>query len=114
MSMDSFTASVLFQAATNGSKPETIVALKDSLQCENDMPTQEQILQATIMVGSKCKIRHTSHKGVVVAINKSTSGIYSGGRFPVIVEITDSGMKEAIGRTFPYSLEQVELIQGDN
>lgn len=108
--MDTFTASVLVAATLNGADHESVVDLSRSLQNENDHPTSEQIEETRLMVGSKCKIKHTSHVGVVVGINRSKGGIYSGGRFPVIVEITDSRMKEAIGQTFPYSIEQVELI----
>ncbi|NTV78158.1 MAG: hypothetical protein HGA25_03190 [Clostridiales bacterium] len=110
MSMDGITAGLLLQAASNGNSQEDVYKLYKDLQGDKDAPTPEVIELVTSWIGSKCKILHTSHIGVVVRANTSETGLYAGGRYPAYVKITESGMERAVGCTFEYGLDQIELL----
>lgn len=110
MTIDTFTAATLLNAAINGADHDQLNKLHKSLQNENDAPSQELIDYVNSIVNRKCKIKATSHKGIIVRANLSTCGFYPGGRYPAYVRITESGMEKAIGNTYEYSLDQIELI----
>lgn len=110
MSFDGITAGMLLQAAQNGSSHDDIYKLYKDLQGDKDAPTPEVIELVTSWIGRKCNIKYTSHVGVVSGPNTSDCGFYPGGHFPVYVKITASGMEKAVGCTFEYDLDQIELI----
>jgi hypothetical protein len=110
MSMDGITAGVLLQAALNGTSHDEIYKLYKDLQGERDAPTPEVIELVTNWIGRTCKIKYTSHIAEITGPNTSDRGFYPGGRFPVYVKIIKSGMENAIGSRFEYSLDQIELI----
>lgn len=114
MSMDGITAGLLLQAAQNGSSHDDIYNLYKNLQGERDAPTPEVIELVTSYIGRKCKLKYTSHVGIVKGPNTSDSGFYPGGRFPVYVTITHSDMETAIGKTFEYDLDQVQLLDEES
>lgn len=109
MSMDGITAGILLQADSNGSSQEDVYKLYKDLQGNKDAPAPEIIELVTSWIGRTCKIKWTSHIGEIVGANTSDRGFYPGGRFPVYVKITASGMEKAIGSTFEYGLDQIEL-----
>lgn len=110
MSMDGFTAGVLLQAAIEGNSPDQVADLYKSLKGTGDGPPSPQVVElVTSWIGKPCKVKHTSHLGVVHGVNTSSSGFYPGSRFPVYVKITESGMKDAVGSVFEYDLDQVEI-----
>lgn len=110
MSFDGVTAGLLLQAASNGASQDDVYKLYKDLQGDRDAPAPEVIELVTSWIGRKCKVKYTSHTGVVKGPNTSDRGFYPGGRFPVYVTITASGMENAVGSTFEYGLDQVELI----
>lgn len=110
MSFDGITAGLLLQAANNGASQEDVYKLYKDLQGNKDAPAPEVIELVTSWIGRACKIKHTSHTGIITDVNTSDCGFYPGGRYPAYVKITESGMKEAIGCTFEYGLDQIELI----
>lgn len=109
MSMDGITAGILLQAAQNGSSQDDVYKLYKDLQGERDAPTPEVIELVTSWIGRECNVKYTSHKGIITAANTSDRGFYPGGRFPVYVKITSSGMEKAIGQTFEYGLDQIDF-----
>lgn len=113
MSMDGITAGILLQAASNGSSQEDIYKLYKDLQGNKDAPAPEVIELVTSWIGRECKIKCTSHTGVITGANTSDRGFYPGGRFPVYVKITASGMDKAIGSTFEYGLDQIYFGEGN-
>ena len=110
MSFDGITAGMLLQAANNGSSHDDIYKLYKDLQGNKDAPTPEVIELVTSWIGRKCKIKYTSHTAIITGPNTSDCGFYPGGRFPVYVTITASGMEKAVGCKFEYGLDQIELI----
>ena len=76
-------------------------------------PSQEAIDWFEVNKDKTVNIKTTDMEGKVKKLNTSTSGFYSGDRYPIYVEITkDSRTNEynAVGDTFEYSLEQLILI----
>ncbi len=109
MSMDGITAGLLLQAAQNGSSQDDVYKLYKDLQGNKDAPTPEVIELVNSWVGRTCKIKWTSHIGEIVGANTSDRGFFPGGRYPVYVKITASGMENAVGSTFEYGLDQIVL-----
>ena len=114
MTFDGVTAGLLLQAANNGSSQEDVYKLFKDLQGEKDAPTPEVIELVTSWIGRTCKIKYTSHTGIITGANTSEHGFYPGGRFPVYVKITASGMEKAIGSTFEYGLDQIDFGEETN
>jgi hypothetical protein len=109
-SFDGFTAGVLLSAAQNPSNHDSVYKLYKSLQNAGDAaPAPEIVSFIEAKIGMPCTIKLTSHKGIVKGVNMASCGFYPGSRYPVVVEITDSSMQEAIGEVFEYGLDQVEF-----
>ena len=108
--IDSFTASVLTEHVKEGNADEVLALYKDLCTTHDGGPSDEVISLVTSLIGKKCKVKHTSHIGVVEGVNRSTGGFYNGGRYPVFVKITKSRRTSAVGKVFEYELSQIEII----
>ena len=96
----------------------TIVVLNELL-CGIE-PGEEEKLRGQIQtamdlykVGDKVKIKYTSYTGNVTGFNDRLGGLYTGARYPLLVEITSIGNsphKKALGRIFEYGIEQIEKL----
>lgn len=109
MSLDSFTAACLLNAAASDGDINQIVDLGKSLQGKGDGgPSTEARNFFVQNHNKKCKIKFTSHEGVIFRLNEAISGFYPGSRYPIKVQITNG---EAKGAIFEYDLDQIELIE---
>jgi hypothetical protein len=110
--VDSFTASVMLSAVANGQTKEEVGQVYDLYKEMNSKSDGGPSPQARAFFeknqGKKCKVKFTSHEGIVHRLNESTSGFYPGGRFPIYVKITNG---EAAGQVFEYDLDQVEVTE---
>lgn len=105
--MDSTTAGFLL-AAAKPSNVEEVSSLYKSLNKESGGPSQEAIDFFEKNKGKQCKVKLTSHVGLVHDLNSSTSGIYPGSRYPIYVEITSDTAK---GSVFEYDFKDLEIIE---
>ena len=114
--MDGFTAKVLLEAAqnniANGKSNDGIIDFAKALNKDApNPPTQEVIDLVTSWIGKPCKVKYTTHRGVVHGVNRSAHGFYPGGRSPVYVKVTESTEPDSIGTIFEYGLDQVEVTE---
>lgn len=112
--MDGFTAKTLLEAAMSSKTVDDQNQVADLFkELNKDTKKLDPEVEKLVVswIGKSCKIKFTGHQGIVLAANTSTGGFYPGHRFPVIVEITESTMKEAKGQVFEYGLDQVEIVE---
>lgn len=109
-SFDGFTAGVLLAAAQNPNARDSVYDLYKSLQNAGDAaPAPEIVKFIEDRIGKPCKVKSTSHIGVVHGVNMASRGFYPGSRYPIFVKITESTHERAIGDVFEYELDQVEI-----
>lgn len=115
MTMDSFTTSVVFSAASiNGGAgySDALHSLVKSL--EGNKPVSSEVVEfVEANVGRGVRVLGTCYEGIIYSCNKAESGFYPGSRFPVFVKITKSSdplFDTSIDTVFEYSLDQIELI----
>lgn len=106
--MDGVTASALLGAVQGGGDVNQVADLFKAFNKFEGGPSQEAREFVAANLGKKCKIKGTSHEGVVHKLNESTSGFYPGHRYPVYVKITNG---ESIGTVFEYDLPQIEVLE---
>ncbi len=109
MSMDGFTASILLDAVVKGGG-DNVADLYKSLNSNQDGgPSEEARRFFAQNEGKVCKIKYTTHEGIVLLLNEATGGFYPGSRYPIKVKITNG---ESSGHVFEYDLEQIEVKHG--
>lgn len=65
--------------------------------------------------GRLVSVKGTGYKGVVHRLNDRDRGIYNGGRYPIMVKLTDDSLFEGRslgGTVFEYSIDQLILLEG--
>lgn len=86
------------------------------IEADTNQDNLQQILSKAKLdfpIGTKVKILNTDYIGEVDHYNESSGGFYPGYRYPIFVKITDCvtlKFKQFIGRTFQYSLDQLQII----
>lgn len=107
--MDNFTASVLLSAAMNGeANNDELADLYKMVKGDDCPPTHDQVDWFVNNEGKIVSVNNTNHVGVVHKLNKSRSGLYPGGRFPIYVKMTGGNN---IGEVFEYAIEQLTIVE---
>lgn len=110
--MDSTTSSMLLELKKKGHDNEEIADLYRVLNKKENGPSVEATTWyyenkgKTVSIGGCINL-----VGVVVGLNLNTSGLYTGDRYPIKVIISEDDRYEynAIGCTFEYGINQLEL-----
>ena len=121
MSIDSHTAGLLLKCLEKeNNTPETqddvYKLYKEMNENQRGGPTPEAIAFVEQNINKPCKVNHTDYEGIIVGLNTATAGFNPGFDSPVYVKITknlggDPRFDCAVGKTYEYPLEQVEVIE---
>lgn len=88
---------------------QDITALYGVLSKNTGGPTEGAERWFNDHINRKVKIIGTSYEGLVLSLNDTRGGIYSGNRYPINVRITKAN-NSAVGKVFEYSIEQLVVI----
>lgn len=116
--MDAFTAELLLAAAErcegDPGQQAMVADLYKALNKDSGGPTAEALLFFEKHEGKRCAVRFTCYTGILTGLNTATSGFYPGSRYPFYVKITESTdekFSDAIGSSFQYGLDQIEILE---
>lgn len=109
--IDPATASMFLQGIKETGYIDDGADLYKALTSKNEGgPTDEQRAWFEENRGKKVAVKDTAMRGVVRRLNEATTGLYPGSRYPIYVTITSGFDKVAIGGTFEYDTDQLEVI----
>ena len=101
--MGSITSGILLSAAMNGADNDRTADLYKMFN-DGSGPSQETIQKIEGMIRRKCTVSWDI-PGTVVGVNTSSSGIYNGGRYPLLVR------QDKTGQVFEYDFDGFKLIE---
>ena len=105
MSMDKFTAEAILNAAlTDGVDNDAVADLYKTFSVEEGGPSEEAQRWYSANSSARVQILDLDKYGQVVGLNKSTSGLYPGSRYPIYVKL------DGYNETFEYDETQLTVV----
>ena len=101
--MDHITAGFLIGAALNGADNDKVADLYKMFN-DGSGPSQEDVEKIKSLIGRKCTVSW-GVPGTIVGVNTTSSGIYNGGKYPLLVK------QDKTGKVFEYGFDGFKLIE---
>lgn len=113
--MDKFTSSTLLGMLSVSKDNDPVADLYKDIKRNSSAIGISHVLYTYITenIGRECYVHHAGYKAVIHSANTSTSGFYTGDRYPIYIKIVENNggnpQLNCVGAVFEYSPDEIVL-----